>query len=47
VLNAARDANVLDCLIIMTTDLFPDLVPRIRSERSTPPSTSDPELKAG
>ena len=31
VLNAARDANLLDRLIIMTTDLFPDLVPRIRS----------------
>jgi LacI family transcriptional regulator len=31
VLNAARDANLLDRLIIMTTDLFPDLVRRIRS----------------
>ena len=31
VLNAARDAKVLDRLIIITTDLFPDLVSQIRS----------------
>jgi LacI family transcriptional regulator len=31
VLNAARDAGVLDTLTIITTDLFPDLVPQIRS----------------
>jgi LacI family transcriptional regulator len=31
VLNAARDAKLLDRLIIITTDLFPDLVPQIRS----------------
>jgi LacI family transcriptional regulator len=31
VLNAARDANMLDRLTIITTDLFPDLVPQIRS----------------
>lgn len=31
VLNAARDAGVLDRLTIITTDLFPDLVPQIRS----------------
>jgi len=31
VLRAARDANLLDRLTIITTDLFPDLVPHIRS----------------
>jgi LacI family transcriptional regulator len=31
VLNAARDANLLEGLTIITTDLFPDLVPHIRS----------------
>lgn len=31
VLNAARDANRLEDLTIITTDLFPDLVPEIRS----------------
>ena len=31
VLNAARDAKMLDRLTIITTDLFPDLVPQIRS----------------
>src|SRR5205807_8753302 len=31
VLNTARDANVLDRLTVITTDLFPDLVPQIRS----------------
>ncbi len=31
VLDAARDANVLDRLTIITTDLFPDLIPQIRS----------------
>ena len=31
VLNAARDAKLLDRLIIITTDLFPDLVSQIRS----------------
>ena len=31
VLNAARDAKVLDRLTIITTDLFPDLVSQIRS----------------
>ncbi len=31
VLNAARDAHLLDRLTIITTDLFPDLVPQIRS----------------
>ncbi|MGA2743579.1 MAG: LacI family DNA-binding transcriptional regulator [Candidatus Sulfotelmatobacter sp.] len=31
VLNAARDANVLDRLTIITTDLFPDLIPQIKS----------------
>jgi LacI family transcriptional regulator len=31
VLNAARDANILDRLTIITTDLFDDLVPHIRS----------------
>lgn len=31
VLNAARDAHMLDRLTIITTDLFPDLVPQIRS----------------
>ena len=31
VLKAARDANVLDRLTIITTDLFSDLVPEIRS----------------
>jgi len=31
VLKAARDANLLDRLTIITTDLFPDLVPEIRS----------------
>jgi len=31
VLNAARDAKVLDRLTIITTDLFPDLVPQIKS----------------
>ncbi|HEY4763725.1 MAG TPA: LacI family DNA-binding transcriptional regulator [Candidatus Sulfotelmatobacter sp.] len=31
VLNAARDANVLQRLTIITTDLFPNLVPHIRS----------------
>jgi len=31
VLNAARDAKVLERLTIITTDLFPDLVPQIRS----------------
>jgi LacI family transcriptional regulator len=31
VLNAARDANVLERLTIITTDLFPNLVPHIRS----------------
>ena len=31
VLKAARDANVLERLTIITTDLFPDLVPHIRS----------------
>ncbi len=30
-LKAARDANMLDRLTIITTDLFPDLVPQIRS----------------
>ena len=31
VLNAARDAGLLDRLTIITTDLFPDLIPQIRS----------------
>lgn len=31
VLNAARDANLLDRLTIIATDLFPDLIPQIRS----------------
>jgi LacI family transcriptional regulator len=31
VLEAARDANMLERLTIITTDLFPDLVPQIRS----------------
>lgn len=31
VLNAARDAKLLERLTIITTDLFPDLVPHIRS----------------
>jgi LacI family transcriptional regulator len=31
VLNAARDANMLDRLTVITTDLFPMLVPEIRS----------------
>ncbi len=31
VLKAARDANLLESLTIITTDLFPDLVPFIRS----------------
>ncbi len=31
VIKAARDANLLDNLTIITTDLFPDLVPYIRS----------------
>jgi LacI family transcriptional regulator len=31
VLQAARDANLIDRLTIITTDLFPDLVPEIRS----------------
>ncbi len=31
VLNAARDANLLERLTIITTDLFPGLVPHIRS----------------
>ena len=31
VLQAARDANALERLTIITTDLFPDLVPEIRS----------------
>jgi LacI family transcriptional regulator len=31
VLNAARDAKLLDRLTVITTDLFPDLVPQIRS----------------
>jgi len=31
VLKAARDANLLDRLTIITTDLFPDLVPEIRT----------------
>ena len=31
VLRAARDANALDRLTIITTDLFPDLVPYLRS----------------
>lgn len=31
VLQAARDANLLDRLTIITTDLFPDLVPHLRS----------------
>jgi LacI family transcriptional regulator len=31
VLNAARDAKVLDRLTIITTDLFPDLIPQIKS----------------
>lgn len=31
VLDAARDARVLDHLTIITTDLFPDLIPQIRS----------------
>lgn len=31
VLEAARDVNILDQLTIITTDLFPDLVPHIRS----------------
>jgi LacI family transcriptional regulator len=31
VINAARDANILDRLTIITTDLFPGLVPHIRS----------------
>jgi len=31
VLKAARDANVIERLTIITTDLFPDLVPYIRS----------------
>ncbi len=31
VLKAARDANMLERLTIITTDLFPDLVPEIRS----------------
>jgi LacI family transcriptional regulator len=31
VLNAARDAKVLDRLTVIATDLFPDLVPQIRS----------------
>ena len=31
VLNAARDAKLLDRLTIITTDLYPDLVPQIRS----------------
>jgi LacI family transcriptional regulator len=31
VLQAARDANLLDKLTVITTDLFPDLVPHIRS----------------
>jgi len=30
VLNAARDTNLLEGLTIITTDLFPDLVPQIR-----------------
>jgi LacI family transcriptional regulator len=30
-LNAARDANILDKLTIITTDLFDDLVPHIRT----------------
>ncbi|PYX37156.1 MAG: LacI family transcriptional regulator [Acidobacteria bacterium] len=32
VLNAARDAHVLDKVIFITTDLFPALVPEIRSQ---------------
>jgi LacI family transcriptional regulator len=35
VLKAARDANLLDRLTIITTDLFPDLVPYIRSNAVT------------
>ena len=31
VINAARDASLLEHLTIITTDLFPDLVPEIRS----------------
>jgi ABC-type sugar transport system substrate-binding protein len=31
VLNAARDAKLLDRLTVITTDLFPNLVPQIRS----------------
>jgi LacI family transcriptional regulator len=31
VIRAARDANLLERLTIITTDLFPDLVPQIRS----------------
>ena len=31
VLDAARDANILDRLTIITTDLFSELVPQIRS----------------
>jgi LacI family transcriptional regulator len=31
VINAARDAKLLERLTIITTDLFPDLVPQIRS----------------
>ncbi len=31
VVNAARDAGLLDRLTIITTDLFPDLVPQIKS----------------
>ncbi len=31
VLNAARDAKLMERLTIITTDLFPDLVPQIRS----------------
>jgi LacI family transcriptional regulator len=31
VLKAARDANLIDRLTIITTDLFPGLVPEIRS----------------
>ncbi len=31
VLNAARDTNMLEKLTVITTDLFPNLVPEIRS----------------
>jgi len=45
VLNAARDAHMLDRLTVITTDLFPALVPEIRSRAVVRPIYQRPRTQ--